>query len=290
MTIDTHPKEKSERNLKLAIIVTLVMLFLEVLGYVLSNSWALLSDAGHVLLHVLALGLTFWAIRIASKPPCDKSTYGHHRSEPLVALLNAMTMIILSLIIFYEAYRRFLEPPDIKGLEMFGIALIGLAGNVGVMFILRGPKDLTLRSAYLHVIGDALSSIVVVVGGLAIIYTGIFIIDPILSFFIAGIILFGSFTLAKESLEILLDRVPKHINMEKLRTKILEVEGVKALHDVHVWSLCSHLHAMSAHIIVDETHVGRSQEIIEKINSLLEKEFAICHCVIQVENKPCNDS
>jgi cobalt-zinc-cadmium efflux system protein len=251
MTIETHPSEKSERSLVIAIGITVAMLVIEVVGYFMSNSLALLSDAAHVLLHVLTLGITLWAIRLACRPPCDTSTFGHHRAEPLVALFNAVTLIILALVIFFEAYQRSISPPSVKGFEMLAIAVVGLVGNVAVLLILRGPKDLTLRSAYLHIIGDTLSSVAVVVGGIAITLTGIFIIDPILSFLIG--------------------------------------DGVCDIHDVHIWSLCSHIHALSAHITVDEVSVEGTHDIVDGINRILREEFEICHATLQIENRSCED-
>jgi cobalt-zinc-cadmium efflux system protein len=287
MTVESHPVEESERNLKLAIVITLLMLIAEVVGYVLSNSLALLSDAAHVLLHVLTLGLTLWAIRIACRPPCEEATFGHHRAETLVALLNAITLVVLSLVIFFEAYRRLLDPPEIKGFEMLSIAILGLGGNVVVLILLRGPKDLALRSAYLHIIGDTLSSVAVVVGGISIIFTGVYLIDPILSFFIGGIILISSLQLAREAVDILMERVPKHIEMKRLIESVREVDGVRDIHDIHIWSLCSHIHAMSAHVLVDEARLEHSRELIDKINVILRNEFKISHSALQIENIHC---
>jgi cobalt-zinc-cadmium efflux system protein len=289
MTIETHPSEKSERSLIIAIAITVAMLIIEVVGYFISNSLALLSDAAHVLLHVLTLGITLWAIRLACKPPCETSTFGHHRAEPLVALFNAVTLIILAFVIFFEAYQRSVSPPSVKGFEMLSIAVVGLVGNVAVLLILRGPKDLTLRSAYLHIIGDTLSSVAVVVGGIAITLTGIFIIDPILSFLIGGIIIVSTLQLAKESIDILMERTPAHIKPERLKSKILEIDGVCDIHDVHVWSLCSHIHAMSAHITVDEVNVERTHKLVDRINHVLREEFEICHTTLQIENRSCEE-
>jgi len=288
MTIDTHREERSERKLKLAIVITFAMIFIEVFGYFISNSLALLTDAGHVFLHVVALGMSLWAVKLACKPPTEKATFGHHRAEPLVALINAITILILAFVIFFEAYRRLLSPPPIRSIEMLTIAVIGLLGNMSVVVILRGPKDLNIRSAYLHVIFDTLSSFIIVFGGVFMLYTGNFLIDPMLSFFIGGLMLFSALQLARESLDILLERTPKHVNIRELKSKVCEIEGVRDLHDIHVWSLCSHLHVMSAHVLVDETHVEQTQEIIDKINAVLERQFGICHSALQLENVPCN--
>jgi cobalt-zinc-cadmium efflux system protein len=288
MTIDSHPEERSERKLKLAIALTLVMLVIEVVGYLISNSLALLSDAGHVLLHVVALSMSLWAIRLAAKPPSDAASFGHHKIEPLVALANVVTIIVLSFVIFYEAFNRLFSPPEIKSAEMLVIALIGFFGNLGVVILLRGPKDVNIRSAYLHVIFDTLSSVAVIAGGITILFTGLFIVDPILSFFIGGIMLFSSIGLAKESLDILLERVPKHVNIENLKSRVRGVEGVNDIHDIHIWSLCSHVHAMSAHILVDEVHVKETQEMIAKINDLLREDFSIRHSALQFECGECS--
>ena len=287
MTAESHAGDRSESKLRIAIIITLSVLILEVAGYILSNSLALLSDSAHVFLDVAALGLSYWAIRLACRPACGEATYGHHRAEILVAMVNAAAIFVLSFFIFREAYLRLLSPPPIKSFEMMTIALVGLIGNLAIVYILKGPKDLNVRSAYLHVIGDALSSIVIVCGGLVMLLTGNYLIDPVLSFLIGVIIIISAVRLLRESLDILMERVPRHIKLDRLRERLLTVRGVKDIHHLHAWSLCSHMHALSAHVVVDEISVGRTKGLVDEMGALAKSEFDICHCTFQFECLPC---
>jgi cobalt-zinc-cadmium efflux system protein len=278
---------ESRGKLKLAIVLTSTIIIAEVIGSIISNSLALLTDAAHVFMDALALGLSFSAITIACRPLDEKATFGYHRAEIFAALINALLLVIVVIFILQEAVSRIFSPPEIKTMEMLGIASIGLAVNLFVTYTLRGHHDLNIRGAYLHVLGDTLSSFAVIIGGIVIMITGNHIVDPILSIIIAIIIVYSSLRLLKESVDILMERTPKHIDIEKLKKDILEVEGIHGIHDLHVWSICSNVHALNAHLLVDSISVKDTEKITSKINKRLLDGFKISHTTLQFECNEC---
>jgi cobalt-zinc-cadmium efflux system protein len=278
---------ESSKKLKLAIILTSVILIAEIIGGIISNSLALFTDAAHVFMDVLALGLSFSAITIACRPMDEKATFGYHRAEIFAALINAVLLFVVVIFILQEAYERLLTPPEIRTTEMLIVASIGLAVNLFVTYTLRGHHDLNIRGAYLHVLGDTLSSVGVIVGGVIIILTGNYIVDPILSVIISIIIIYNSIKLLKESVDILMERTPKHIDIEELKKDILTCKGVNAIHDLHVWSICSNVHALSAHLIVKPMDVKETEKITKKLNMHLMKGYKISHTTLQFECNEC---
>jgi len=275
------------KNLKLAIFLTSLVLVIEIIGGVLSNSLALLSDAAHVFMDVFALLMTFGALVIAARPPTHGQTFGYHRFEILAALLNGFTLIGVSLLIFYEAYLRILSPPEVRGTQMLVFALIGLSVNGWVAFKLRGHRDLSIRSAYMHVLGDMLSSIAVIVGALLIILFSVYKIDPILSFLIGGVLLYGAFGIVRGSLRILLEFSPEHIDTGDVIHAINKIDGIEGVHDIHLWSICSHVHAMSAHVLVKRMDICDTEELARVINETLRRDFLISHTTLQFETTEC---
>lgn len=279
--------EDINKNLKTAIILTALVFFLELAGGVISNSLALFSDAAHVFMDVVALLLTYGAIRISGRPSNGSVTFGYHRFEIFAALINGLTIIGIAVLICYEAYERILDPPAVKGLEVLFIATTGLIINAWVALKLHGHHDLNIKGAYLHVIGDALASIAVIVGALVIIFTGNTIIDPVLSIVIGIMLLYGAIKLVFGSIRILLEFAPKHVDVDTLKKMIMEFEGIKGVHDIHVWSICSNIHAMSAHVLVDRIHVHQTEELIMKINRAVRERFQIIHTTLQFECAEC---
>jgi cobalt-zinc-cadmium efflux system protein len=277
----------SSRKLKLAIVMTSAILVAELIGGIISNSLALFTDAAHVFMDVLALGLSLSAITIACRPFDEKATFGYHRAEIFAALINAVLLVIVVIFILTEAYERIISPPEIRTLEMLVVASIGLAVNLFVTFTLRGHHDLNIRGAYLHVLGDTLSSFAVITGGIFIFFTGNYIVDPILSVLISCVIVYNSIKLLKESVDILMERTPKHIDLDKLKKEILAVRGVKGIHDLHVWSLCSNVHALNAHLLVDRISVKETEKITAEINKQLSEGYAIRHTTLQFECDEC---
>lgn len=279
--------EAINKNLKIAIILTTLIFFLEFAGGIMSNSLALLSDSAHVFMDVVALVLSYGAIRISARPSNRNVTFGYHRFEIFAALINGITIIGIAFFIFYEAYGRVLNPPAVKGTEVLIIATIGLIVNTWAALKLHGHHDLNIRGAYLHVIGDALASVAVIAGAVVIIFTGNYIIDPLLSILIGMMLLYGAFRLVFGSVHILLEFAPRHVDADTLSRVMMEIEGVKGVHDIHIWSICSNIHAMSAHVLVDRIHVQQTEILISKISEIVKERFLIVHTTLQFECAEC---
>lgn len=280
-------EENLDKNLKLAIILTSIILFMELIGGVLSNSLALLSDAAHVFMDVVALLLSYGAIKISARPSNSSVTFGFHRFEIFAALINGVTILLIAAFIVYEAYGRILDPPEVKGAQVLVIAVIGLIVNTWTAFKLHGHSDLNIRSAYLHVIGDALASIAVIAGAVIILLTGNNRVDPLLSILIAAMLLYGSFRLVIGSMRILLEFAPEHVDADTLSREIMNIEGIKGVHDIHIWSICSNIHAMSAHVLVDRIHVQQTEALISDISRIVSDRFNIMHTTLQFECAEC---
>lgn len=280
-------EEYLDKNLKLAILLTSIIFILELLGGIFSNSLALLSDAAHVFMDVVALLLSYGAIKISDRPSNSSMTFGYHRFEIFAALINGVTMILIAVFICFEAYGRIFDPPVVKGAEVVVIATIGLVVNTWAALKLHGHSDLNIKGAYLHVIGDALASVAVIAGAVFIIFTGNYIVDPILSVLIAVMLLYGSFRLVLGSMRILLEFAPKHVDAATLSREFLTIEGVKGVHDIHIWSICSNIHAMSAHILVDRIKVQQTEALIGEISRIVRDRWNIMHTTLQFECAEC---
>lgn len=273
-------------RLKLVIFITAIVMGIEVVGGFLTNSLALLSDAGHMLTHLFAMGMSFYAIVLATRPVTKEKTYGFYRAEVLVAFVNGIVLLFITALILYKAIFRVISPQSVAEREMLLVAILGLAANGAGIFLLSGlgRGDINVRSAFLHLIGDTASSGAVVLGGLIIYYTGNFIVDPIVSILICVLISIWAGRLLAESTNILLEATPKHIDIDEMADVIERaIDGVKAVHDVHVWVITSHMYAMTAHVTVDDISVSKSRQILEKINKLVHEKFNISHTNIQFE-------
>jgi cobalt-zinc-cadmium efflux system protein len=284
LSISSH-----QNNLLIALFITGAIMVAELIGGLLSNSLALLSDAGHMLMDVLALLLSFLALRFATRPATEKQTFGFYRLEILAALINGTVLLALSLFIFYEAYQRFFEPQEIRGFLMVGIAAIGLGANMVSALVLRrgSHESLNVRGAFLHVIGDLLSSVGVILAGAIILLTGWKRVDSIISFVIGGIILIGAYRLVMESVHILLESTPKDVDLNEVIDGVKTIEGVRDLHHVHLWTITSGIYALSAHILIEDQMTSLSSQILEDINHFLRDRFNIDHTTIQFECETC---
>lgn len=273
------------QRLKVALIIVLVIMVAEVIGGILSNSLALLGDAGHMLVDALALGMSLFAISIARRPATATKTYGYHRMEIMAALANGATLVLVAAYIFYEAYQRFLEPPKIQTTLMLVVATIALIANLAGIWLLRGVShgSLNVKAAFWHVLGDTISSVGVIAAGIIISITGWGIVDPIIAVFIGCIILWGAVRLVRESADILLEAVPNHIQINSVIEMIKSIPGVEDVHDIHVWTITSGIHAMSAHVLIEDQTVSRSAEIVGAVNQDLAKHFNITHTTLQLE-------
>jgi cobalt-zinc-cadmium efflux system protein len=253
------------------------------------HSLALLSDAGHNFTDSLALVLAWLAVYWQTMPPNEIKTYGYHRAGVLAAFVNSLALIAISLVIFYQAYQRVLTPVEVHAEWMMLVAGVGFVIDAGVsLALLRHAHDVNLRTAFVHTAADAASTAAIVVGAWLIGRTGYNEIDPMLSFLIGGLILWSSGGILRETLNILLEGLPRGLRLDTVTAAIRSVPGVEAVHDVHVWSLGSHTHAMSGHVTIADIPPSESGEILRCINQLLDERFHISHTTIQFEHAECS--
>jgi cobalt-zinc-cadmium efflux system protein len=255
-----------------------------------THSLALLSDAGHNFTDSVSLLLAWFAVYWQSKPPDEVKTYGYHRAGVLAAFVNALALVVLSIFIFYEAYRRLLHPLPVSGAWMMLVAGLGFVVNtaVSVALLRYSQSDVNLRTAFVHTAADAASTAAVVAGGWLIQSTKMMEVDPALSFFIGALILWSSVGILRETLNILLEGLPRGIGLDNVVSAILQVEGVEEVHDVHIWSLGSSTHALSCHVTIADIPPSESAEILSRINRLLDQQFHIRHTTIQFEHQVCD--
>lgn len=289
MSDKPHIDQSISRGFGIAIALTAVTLVAEVIGGFWTNSLALLSDAAHVFMDLFALLLSLAAIRLAAFPATDRRTYGWHRAEILASLVNGATLLLIAFGILHEAWSRLLHPEAVKSKEMFIIATIGLVMNLIAASRLHqhSHDDLNVRSAFLHVVGDAIASVGVIVGGVIMLFTQWYALDALISVGIVLVIGFGAVRILREALHILLEGVPRNIDLDQVVARMRAVEGVNDIHHLHVWSICSHISALSAHIDIDPEYRLRQGEIVGEIEQLLEHDFHITHSTLQGECSSC---
>ena len=268
------------------LVLTGTFLLVEVAAGVWTGSLALLADAGHMLTDVGGLALALFAIRFASKPPTATKSYGYYRVEILAALANSVLLLGVAMFILYEAYRRLREAPEVLGAPMLVVAVVGLAVNaVGIWLLRRGAgESLNVRGAYMEVVSDALGSIGVLVAGVVIITTGWRPADPLIGAAIGLFIVPRAWGLIRQSVDILLEATPAHMNLTEIASAMGEVAGVRQVHDLHVWTLTSGKYAMSGHVLVED--LAASDRILRELHALLHGRFDIDHTTIQVETEP----
>jgi len=281
----TAIRSKAESGLLLAVLLSAGTLVLEIAGGILSGSLALLSDAVHVLLDLLSLLLSYGAIRVALLPPTDTRTFGWHRVEVFAALINGLTMLAVSLGILYAAWGRYLHPVAVESGLLFVVAAVGLVLNgVSAVALHRGAEgDLNVRSAFLHVIGDTLSSVGVVVGAVVMAWTGWYRADAVISAGIGLLVLWGTVRILRDALRMLLEGTPPGLDAGKVTETIRAVDGVDRVHRLHLWSICSHIPVLSAHVEISPSHVSRRGEVLEAIRASLRAEYHIDHVTLQAE-------
>lgn len=278
-------RSEERKRLLAAIILTGGVMVVEAVGGLLTNSLALLSDAGHMLTHLLALAISFVAMVFSVRPPTSKKSFGFYRLEILAALLNGFLLFLVTLWIFYEAYQRFYHPVPVASVEMIWIALLGLATNLITAVLLSGAtrRSLNVQSAFLHLIGDTLSSVGVVAAAGAIYLTQWWFLDPAMGVFLSLFILYWAYRLMMDSIDILLEATPKEIDPTRVVAAVKVLGEVRDVHDVHVWTLTSGMYALSAHVAVDDMPLKEATHLLKKINFLLCQEFKIGHAAIQLE-------
>lgn len=279
-----HTQGMAKRTLRLAFFLTIIILVAELAGGLIANSLALLSDAGHVITDIFALGLAWFAATQAERPANARKTFGYHRVGILAALINAVTLVVIAIVILWEAVQRFQHPEPIQPVIMFVSAGIGIAVNLYIGFGLRKESDnLNTRAAALHVFGDVAASVGVIVAGLIILLTGWTIADPILSVGIAFLIAFSAWRLMRETTDILLEASPRNISIPALVADMQRVRGVQGVHDLHVWSIASNMYALSCHVTIDDLPTSGSAPILQSLTTLLSQDYHIGHSTIQFE-------
>ncbi len=281
--------KQTTSRLALSLILTLVFVFIEAIAGVIGNSLALLTDAAHNLTDVIALGLSWYAIRLTSQPANSSKTYGYHRAGILVALLNSTTLVVISLGIFYEAYRRFTNPPVVESGILIVVGLIAVVINVVTALLVKkgSEHDLNIRSAFLHLMGDVISTIGAVIAGVVIYFTNANWLDPFISVLIGFLILYNAWGILRDAVNILLEATPRDVDTSKLVHDVMQVKGVLGVHDLHVWSLTQNLRTMSAHVLTDDLTISDGANIQQKINEIVYHRYNIAHATLQLECVDC---
>lgn len=284
-----HADRLKENRFVFSLVLTGLIFLVEFVGGFWTGSLALLSDSAHVFLDAFALGLSYLALRAASLPPNDRHTYGYHRLQVLAALANGATLLLIAVEILREAWSRFRHPAPVSAGPMLAIAVVGLAVNLVVALALRkhDRDDLNTRSAFLHVLGDAVASIGVIGAGLAILITGAVWLDPLVSVLIGLLILFSSGRVLKESIHVLAEGMPKGMTATVITDVLRRVSGVIEVHDLHVWTVAPGYIALSAHVVIDDQALSRTDGIMTALKDILGKDFNIRHTTIQFECGNC---
>ena len=280
--------KKTKRILRISLLATLAYVALTFFAGVRAHSLALISEAGHNVSDFLALLLSFVAVYFQTRPPTDQKTFGYQRAGVLAAFLNALTLILIAIWIAIAAVHRLSEPVQVQPRLMMIVAAAGVLMNGVIAALLwTTSRDVNIRSTFIHMLGDTLSTAAVIVGGAAILLTGHNWIDPLLSILIAGLILWSSFSIVRETLNILLEGTPRGCSLAEIRVSLQAIEGVQDVHDLHVWSLGSQTHALATHITIDDIPPSESARILEQVNGTLRQKFRIYHSTIQFECVEC---
>jgi len=274
--------------LKWSFFATMLFVVVEVVAGLRAGSLALVSDAGHNFTDALSLVLAAIGFYLQSKPADSVKTYGYHRAGVLTAFVNAVTLVIVSLWIFYEAWQRFFHPVHVDESTMLWVAVVALALNGGIMWGLHREQrhDLNIRAAFVHMLGDAISSVAIIAAAIVIHFTHLEVIDPILSALIGLLIIWSAWDIIQESLNVLLEGLPRGMDFQEVARAMSGVEGVLAVHDLHIWSLGSKTHALSCHVLIEDMPPSASNGILERLKTRL-CDFHIHHSTIQFEHTPC---
>jgi cobalt-zinc-cadmium efflux system protein len=283
-----HGRHHDSKSLRAALALTATFFGVELIGGWLANSLALLSDAAHMFTDAGALTLGLFALWVAGRPPSESKTYGYYRAEILAALLNGLVLSLVVCWIVYEAYHRWQDPPPVRSGLMLMVAMLGMLVNLACAWLLR-PREgasLNLRAAFLHVLADLLGSLGALIAAVIMKLTGWYAADSAAAFFIAVLILIASWGLIREALDILMEAVPPHVNLERLRSDLESVSGAEKVHDLHVWTLTTGQYALSAHAVIDGTVDG--ERVLQEMRNVLANRFHIDHVTIQLERtQPC---
>lgn len=288
MHVHAPPTAKMQRALRVSLALTVAYVVVTLVAGLKAHSLALVSEAGHNASDAAALLLSFVAVHFQTRPATDRKTFGYQRAGVLAALFNSVTLMVISLWIVVEAAHRFMAPVKPHADVMMVVAAAGVAMNGAIALLLwRVSHDVNMRSVFVHMLGDTLSTAAVIVGGAVILLTGRAWVDPVLSLGIAALILWSSIAIVRETLNILLEGTPQGMSLDEIRVKLEAVEGVEDVHDLHVWSLGSQTHALASHVTIADIPPSESQRILAEINAVLLRNFHIHHTTIQFEHEEC---
>jgi cobalt-zinc-cadmium efflux system protein len=283
-----HSHAPSAKALRYSLLATFAYVLVTLFAGLRAHSLALLSESGHNVTDLLALLLSWVAVFIQTRPRSATKTYGYHRAGVLAAFVNALTLVVIAFYIFYEAVQRLNHPVAVQPKIMIWVAVAGVVMNGTISWVLfRAADDVNIRSAFIHQLGDTLSTAAVIVGGLAILFTGRHWVDPALSIGIACLILWSSLGIIRETLNILLEGTPSGMSVERIISSLRVIAGVNDVHDVHVWSLGSDSHALSCHVRIDDMPLSESEAILRQVTEVLARDFHIHHTTLQFESALC---
>ncbi|MCB2195723.1 MAG: cation diffusion facilitator family transporter [Bacteroidetes bacterium] len=285
-----HHNEPSKKNLLISVILNAGITLAEFIGGILSNSLALISDAVHNLSDTMAIVISYVAMLIGKKDSTDKNTFGYKRMEILAALFNAVVLIAISIYLFFEAYERFINPEPIKGTTMFIVATIGLLGNLISVVLLHkdSSHNLNVKAAYLHLMGDTLSSVGVIIGSVLIYFWNVNWVDPLLTIIIGLIIIRGTWGILKETIEILMQASPAGLDIKNIKAELEKHSDVINVHHVHTWSLSDNIVHFQGHVEVNkDLSIEQADKIRIKLENILHRDFNIDHITIQMESDTC---
>ena len=283
---------QTTKRLALSLGLTAAFVVIEIIAGIFGNSLALLTDAAHNFTDVIALGLSWYAVKLATQPAHAGKTFGYHRVGILVALVNSTTLVLIALGIFYEAYQRFLAPSKVDSTILIGVGTLAFFINLGTAWLVKSGSDhdLNLRSTFLHLMGDVLSTLGAVIAGIIIAFTNWNWLDPFVSVLIGVFILWNAWGILRQSIHILLESAPENIDMNKMVDTLLKVDGVRGIHDLHVWSINEGLQLLSAHIVTEDISMSAGLLIQQNINGLLSHQYNIQHATLQLECEGCQQS
>lgn len=280
------------KNLLFATVLNLLITVAEFIGGIVSGSLALLSDAVHNLGDTIAILMALVADKVGKRSANEKKTFGYKRIEIITALFNAVTLIVISIFLFKEAYERFLNPQPIKGLIMFVVATIGLLANLFSVLLLhkQSSHNLNVKAAYLHLLGDTISSVAVIIGSVLIYFFKVYWVDPLITIIIGAYIIKEAFSITRESLNVLMMSTPDGVELNAVKLRLEQIHGIANIHHVHVWQLSDHRNHFECHADLEkDIPVSESNSILRDIEAILKSEFGISHVTIQVEYNCCND-
>lgn len=277
------------RRLAISLLITLGFVIVEIFAGILANSLALLTDAAHNFTDVLALGLTMWALWVTNKPSHSGKTYGYHRAGILVALVNSTSLVLIALGIFYQAYKRLVSPPEVQADILIGVGVAAVIVNLATALLVRrgAENDLNIRSAFLHLVGDVLSTLGAVIAGVLIRFTDWNWLDPLVSVLIGFLILWNAWGILRESIHILMESTPGDVDMDALQRDIVSIVGVRGVHDLHVWSISQSLRTLSAHLVTDDIPISTGVKIQGEVVGMLAGKYGITHSTLQLECEEC---